>query len=239
MPEFIVTGANSLIENFSEFLATAVSSRCVFLPTLSCIKLADEALDELGIPGDVSVCAICGAPYIERPVNLIPQEQRQRYKIQTKFRKAVLAVIALIVLFAAVFSGLAIKIYQKERLLEELASVHLEIEPVVKQTQEKLDKLRVIKSYISGGEASLDVIYKLYELMPQGIILVDFNYDDLTRAVRFNGRASRMSDVFKLVTVLEESEAFSNVQTRSVVQRQIADGELVDFQIRCNFNSNN
>jgi Tfp pilus assembly protein PilN len=68
--------------------------------------------------------------------------------------------------------------------------------------------------------------------------LLDFDYDDISKSVRFSGRAGRMSDVFSLVSVLENSDIFSNVQTRSVVQRRTMEGAAVDFQIRCNFKNN-
>jgi Tfp pilus assembly PilM family ATPase/Tfp pilus assembly protein PilN len=233
--EYILTGANSVIENFKNFLSTAVDKKCIALAAISCMNIADGALDELGIPEDVSVCAICGAVYIEAPIDLIPHEQKRKQNYNEQFKKAAVALISIAVLATGIASFLFVKTYQKEQLLKKLLSAFSQIAPAVQLTEEKRQKLDAVKAYLSGGESSLDVIYRLYELMPADILLVDFNYDDSSKAVRFNGRAGRMADVFKLITVLEESDVFSNVQTRSVVQRQAREGSVVDFQIRCIF----
>jgi Tfp pilus assembly PilM family ATPase/Tfp pilus assembly protein PilN len=234
--EFIVTGASSVMESFNRFLTTAVTNKCIFLPVFSSVVLLDGALDASGMPEDVSVCAICGAAYLDEPINLMPEEYKMRYNYQSKFRKATTILTALAVAFIMFFSILGIRIYQKQQLLKQIESLYSQIQPIVEQTEEKIHRLRIVKNHLSDGELSLEVIYNLYELIPSGISLVDFNYDDLTKTVRFNGRAGRMSDVFKLVTTLEESDAFSNVQTHSVIQRQARDGTTVDFQIRCSFN---
>jgi len=78
-------------------------------------------------------------------------------------------------------------------------------------------------------------IYNLYSIMPENISLIDFNYDDASRVVRFRGRAYKISDVFKLVSLLENSSSFSNVQTRSVAEKRTRASAAVDFQISCNF----
>jgi len=109
------------------------------------------------------------------------------------------------------------------------------IEPTADATEAKLKKIRVLKSQLSEGASSLDVIYHLYRLMPANISLIDFDYDDNSGIVRFRGRAVRMSDVFKLTTILDESERFDNVDTRSVAKRRTREGEIVDFQLRCSF----
>ncbi len=234
--EFIVTGASSVMESFNRFLTTAVTNKCIFLPVFSSVVLLDGALDASGMPEDVSACAICGAAYLDEPINLMPEEYKMKYNYQSKFRKATTILTALAVAFIIFFSILGIRIYQKQQLLKQIESLYSQIQPIVEQTEEKIHRLRIVKNHLSDGELSLEVIYNLYELIPPGISLVDFNYDDLTKTVRFNGRAGRMSDVFKLVTTLEESDVFSNVQTHSVIQRQVRDGATVDFQIRCSFN---
>jgi type IV pilus assembly protein PilM len=236
--EFIVTGASSVSDSFNRFLSTAVHDKCIVLPVFSFPVLLEGALGELGVPGDVSVCAICGGAYLEKPINLMPDEHKIRHSYQSKFRKVIMALAALMVLFIIICSVLATQIYQKKQSLEQIRSIYSQIQPVVEQTEEKMYKLGIVKNYLSDGESSLEVIYNLYELMPPGISLVDFNYDDLSKAIRFNGRAGRMSDVFKLVTILEESGVFNNVQTHSVIQRQSRESASVEFQIRCSFDVN-
>jgi Tfp pilus assembly protein PilN len=233
--EFIVTGSNAIAGIFNQFLSTALNKKSSAIAALSRVTIADEALDDSGIPEDISVCAICGAPYMQDFVNLLPKEQKYRQSHKDRFKKITILSISAVLTCIFFVSILAARFFQKKQLLEKLEYAHAQIEPVVSQAKAKKQKLDIIKTYISSKESSLDVIYRLYELIPAGISLVDFNYDDMSKTVRFNGRADRMADVFSLVGVLEESDAFSNVQTRSVLQRQIKDSSAVDFQIRCNF----
>jgi Tfp pilus assembly PilM family ATPase len=234
----VLTGAASVCKDFIGFLKTAINTPSELLNPLSGIQLSDDALSESGIPEDASVCAICGGIFIEDGINLMPQDQKIKSKKILLFKKAA-AISAFFMLMFLVFAGTVFfKIHQRQNILKKLESMYSQIEKVSADTEEKLKKLRSIKSHIAEGESSLDVIYNLYFLVPEGIALLDFDYDDISKSVRFGGRAGRMSDVFSLVSVLESSEAFSNVQTRSVLQRRTREGTVVDFQIRCNFKTN-
>ena len=134
-----------------------------------------------------------------------------------------------------IFSAVFVRLYQKQQLLKQIEAMLKDIEPIATVTEDKLKKLDIIKGQFSEGTSSLDVIVYLYKLIPANISLVNFDYDDKTYDVRFRGRAANMSDVFKLATILESSDKFKNVETRSVSKRRTSKGEIVDFQIRCNF----
>jgi Tfp pilus assembly PilM family ATPase/uncharacterized protein YoxC len=234
----VLTGSASVCKDFIEFLRTAINTPSELLNPLSGIELSDNALSESGIPEDASVCAVYGGLFIEDGINLIPQGQKAKRKKILLFKKAAIIFVAFILIILVFVAITFFKIRQKENTLKRLESMYSQIEGVSAETEQKLKKLRSIKAYISEGESSLDVIYNLYSLVPGGIALLDFDYDDISKSVRFSGRAGRMSDVFSLVSVLENSDIFSNVQTRSVVQRRTREGAAVDFQIRCNFKNN-
>jgi len=233
--KFVLTGANIACEDFLNFLNTAIDTPCEFLNSLSGVQLSDNALSESGIPENTSVCAICGSPFVEAGINLVPQDQKIKNKKKLLIKKAVIITALLIVIFFSLLSAGFFKIYQRNNTLKNLEFMYSQIDKTSSRIEAKLKKLRSIKAYLSEGESSLDVIYNLYDLIPAGISLLDFDYDDISKTVRFSGKAGKMSDVFSLVSVLEGSKVFSNVQTRSVVQRQTKEGAVVDFQIRCNF----
>ena len=173
--------------------------------------------------------------FVDDGINLLPQDQKIRSRKVLLFKKAA-AISALFIFLLLMFVGAVFyKIYQREAVLKKLGSMYGQIEKVSTDTEEKLKKLQSIKSHLAEGEFSLDVIYNLYALVPAGISLLDFDYDDISKTVRFSGQAGKMSDVFSMVSVLEGSEIFSNVETRSVVQRRTREDTAVDFQIRCNF----
>jgi len=233
--KFVITGANIAREDFLNFLNTAIDVPSDFLNPLSGVQLSDNALSESGIPENTSVCAICGSPFVDAGINLVPQDQKTKNKKKLFIKKAAIVTVLLSIVFSTLLGAAFFKIYQRENTLKDLEFMYSQINKTSNQIETKLKKLRSIKAHLSEGESSLDVIYNLYNLMPAGISLLDFDYDDISRAVRFSGKAGKMSDVFSLVSILESSKVFSNVQTRSVVQRQTKEGAVIDFQIKCNF----
>lgn len=233
--EFLITGANSVIEDLSAFTREQMGIASRALNVLSTLTMADQALPDEGLSADCSVCSVCGGLFLSEGVNLIPAELRRKQKSKAKTRKLA-AILLSVVAGAALLSVIALaRLYQKEQLLMRLDNMLKQIESTTMATEDKLKKLRVVKKQLSEGATSLDVIYHLYRLIPANISLIDFDYEDKDRVVRFRGTAVRMSDVFNLATILEKSDRFGNVQTGSVSKRQTREGELVDFQFRCNF----
>jgi Tfp pilus assembly PilM family ATPase len=233
--EFLVTGASSVGENFSNILQQEMGLGCSYMNILSSFQLANNALTDKGIAKDSSIYAVCGGMFNWEGVNLIPEALRKKQKLQIRLTKLVSTSVLLAVIIFMTAAMVLVKLYQKERLLARLEAMLKQIEPRVSSTEEKLKKLDVLKEHFSQGASSLEAIYHLYKLIPGDISLVDFDYDDASRSVRFRGRAQRMSDVFKLTTTLEGSERFSNVQMRSVDEKRMQQGSVVDFQIRCSF----
>ncbi len=233
--EFLVTGAGSVIESFSNFLSADMEVSCTAVNSLSGITLADNALPENGLPRDTSICALCGGIFQERGINLISKERRHKFRQSAVIRKITKISISLILVFSAVMAVFGIRIYQKEKLLKKLEAMYEQVKSASSEVETKYNRLKSIRSQLSGEASTLSVIYNLYSLMPGNISLLDFNYDDTSGSARFRGRTDKMSNVFKLVTLLENSDSFSNAQTHSILERRTKRGAVVDFQIRCNF----
>jgi len=238
--EFVVIGANSVIKSFTEFFMITVEAPCKAVNVLRGVSLADKALAETGIPQEASICAVCAGPFAgEEGINLISQDEKRRQSQNAAIRKIISISIASFIIFSVALILTGLKIYQKERLLSELELMYSQVEPTAGQVEAKFKKLRSIKAHLSEEASSLHVIYNLYSIIPENIFLLDFNYDDTSSVVRFRGRAHKISDVFKLVTLLESSVSFSNVQARSVAEKRTRGAATVDFQIRCNFKNPN
>ncbi|MFA5069511.1 MAG: PilN domain-containing protein [Candidatus Omnitrophota bacterium] len=233
--KIILTGAVAAGEVFLDCLKMDANILSAYFNPLYGVKLSDNALSEFGIPENSSVCSVCGAACITAGINLIPRARKQTNKKRLLFKRVAAGLFIFTFICAALFTVYFIKVSRKERLLRDLEALYRQIDKTSDHLETKLKRLKSIKSYLAQGASSLDVIYNLYNLIPAGISLIDFDYDDEAKTVRFSGKAVRMSDVFSLVSLIESSEAFSNVQTGSVVQRQSGETVSVDFQLRCNF----
>jgi len=233
--EFLITGSGSCVEEFTSMLKVQLEEECKTVSVLSMLNIADGALGEEGVTENASVSAVCGGLFIGDGINLIEKEAKKRQKISLQFKQLVSILILSGVIIGVCLTLVFLQMHQKKKQLGQLKAMLKSVEPQAKALEDKIKKVDILKSQLSEGTSSLDVLYNLYKLIPSAISLLDFNYDDTTRVVRFRGKSQQMSDVFKLVTILEGSDKFSKVETRSVVKRRIRRGEVVDFQIRCNF----
>ncbi|MDD5504715.1 MAG: PilN domain-containing protein [Candidatus Omnitrophica bacterium] len=233
--KIILTGAAVAGEVFLDCLKADINISSSYFNSLYGVRLSDNALSESGIPENASVCSVCGAACMGFGINLMPQSRKQINRKRSLFKKLVAGFSLLFFACVVFFTVYFVRIDRMERTLEDLEALYSRIDKTSDLLEIKLKRLQGIKSYLAQGESSLDVIYNLYYLIPEGISLADFDYEDESKILRFSGKASKMSDVFGLVSLMESSEVFSNVQTGSVIQRQTKDGVSVDFQLRCNF----
>ncbi|MFC1807535.1 pilus assembly protein PilM [Candidatus Omnitrophota bacterium] len=233
--KFLITGADAAIEDFKIYLSAQVSSEVAGKKVLAELLVSDATFIDKGIPKDISICALCGSFFMQEGINLIPDELRKKQRLRSKVSKLLSLSVSVLFILLILFAGFLFNINQRERTLRRLSLMLKKVAPAAEATEAKQKKLEIIREQFQGEASSLDAIYNLYKIIPNSISLIDFDYDDKARVARFRGRAKRLSDVFKLTTTLEGSEYFSNVQTRSVSSRRTQQGEVVDFQIRCNF----
>ncbi|MFH1867811.1 MAG: pilus assembly protein PilM [Candidatus Omnitrophota bacterium] len=235
--EFLVTGAGAVIDDFSNLLHVEMNRPASSLSALEALSLGDDALTDKGISQESSVCDICGSLFIKDGINLISSEQRKKQRLQAKIKRFTFVAVVAAAIISLFAMAVLIKLYKKQTHLKHMKSLLQTIEPEAKKIEDRIIKLEAIKAQSAEGTSSLDAIYHIHWLIPPNISLIDFNYDEASGVVRFRGTAEKMSDVSKLPTILEKSEKFSNVQIRSAAMRRKQQGEVVDFQIWCNFTS--
>jgi hypothetical protein len=230
----LITGSSAVAESFNNYIKGYIDVPSEFINILSSIEMDHGTAEKKVIPPEVSISAVYGAFFVSEGLNLLLEEQRKNQRFQEGIKRLAaisLSVAGIVILLVLLF---LVKFYNRSSALAETKKMLKEIGPVLKSTEDKLKRLKVVKQQFSEGSSSLDVLYNLYKLIPSNISLVDFEYDEDSRIVRFRGTATKMSEVFRLATILEESDRFSGVQTRSVSKLQTKE-ELIDFQIRCNF----
>jgi Tfp pilus assembly protein PilN len=78
----------------------------------------------------------------------------------------------------------------------------------------------------------LRVLRELYTVVPSQVALT-LMILDTKGTVLLKGQAPSMSEVFALVSALEESSLFHNVQVRYANKRQTQEREIADFEVQC------
>jgi len=230
--EFIVTGADPVLKDVSRLLQNELRIQSREVNIFSTLTLSEDALTEGEISKVVSMCGACGGLFLSKGINLVSEEVRGKERLRMKVKGVVGALIFCVLCLGLLSSALLLKLHQKRSLLASMKSMLGQLEPMTEVTEEKMERLDLVKNRFSEGTSSLDVILNLYKIIPGNVSLIDFDYDEDNHLLRFRGTALKMSDVFKLATLLESSGRFSKVETRSVNKRRTKTAELVDFQMR-------
>jgi Tfp pilus assembly protein PilN len=99
-----------------------------------------------------------------------------------------------------------------------------------KDLEEKVERLKKIKSKIDTKSVALNYILEVSRLLPVELVVtgLTFQKDD---SLVIKGRAAEMSDIFKFITTLDASPYFQQVQTRYTTRKKIKNQDINEFEI--------
>ncbi len=178
-----------------------------------------------------SYSSLIGTAVGGEDVDLIPKALKIFRAAGIKKKKLAISVVLSIAVIASVSIMVWNKVHQRELALETLESELKDIAPAAEEIEKMRLSSEVIKSQLSKKSEASDIINELYKIVPANIYLVLCSYED--EKVELKGTANVLSDVFKLVTILENSAYFQNVKVRYATKRKIGSEELIDFEISC------
>ncbi len=184
--------------------------------------------------GNCSASAILGlvSGADKERINLLPGEVKKEEEEKSKIKDLVFLGAALFLLLVVSAGALALKIYKKELYLKRLETVLKEENPKAKEVESAMKKLTLIKQRLNPSGSSIDVIYELYNLIPAGVSLSIFSFDE-QQLITLQGVAVNMSDVFNFQGILEKSPYFKNVEVKYASKRKVRNAEVTDFRITC------
>jgi len=123
-------------------------------------------------------------------------------------------------------------VYNKTAYLREVKEKIAKIETSANEVEKMGMRISLIKKRLDAKGASINILSEIYKLIPKEIHLTNINVREKKEAI-IKGRAHEMSDVFKFVTTLENSEMFANVKTSYTTTKKDGDTEYADFEIIC------
>lgn len=183
-----------------------------------------------------SYSSVLGAGLGLEGVDLLPKELKAAKEAKTKKNELIVSAALLLAVITALSFVVWNKMHQKTVALKTAESRLKEITPEAQKIEKMRLAAEVIKSQSKKKSEALDVLSELHKIVPPQIYLSMYNYDE--EKVELKGTASVLSDVFRLVTTLENSPYFQNVQVRYATKRQIGGQEFVDFEIACPLSAN-
>lgn len=232
--EAVFTGKVSELADSKEYLEDALNMKVEFIDSFRPVPL-DILPKFQPYAVQASYSALVGSAFQTEEADLLPKEMKSALALKTKKKELVISVILTAALILLVSFIIWNKILQKERNLKALESKLTQTAPAA----EEIDKMRsasdVIRLQLKKKSEALDVLNELYGIVPPQIYLALYAYEE--DKVELKGTAVVLSDVFRFVTVLENSPYFQNVEVRYATKRKIGDQELVDFEISCPLSS--
>jgi len=183
-----------------------------------------------------SLAGIIGLGLKEVPesINLIPHDLkaivRNIYARKEIIRIAMFIAAITLVLGLAAYKNLE----NKTRYLEAVTLELKKIEKDALKLEEFEKNFEFMKSHLMKKPASIDIIYGVYQALPQSLSLNSLGYEEAKQVV-LRGQTPDLSSVFLFVSQLEKAPVFKDfqVKVKYVSKKKTQSGEIVDFEIVC------
>ncbi|KPK41764.1 MAG: hypothetical protein AMJ78_04545 [Omnitrophica WOR_2 bacterium SM23_29] len=228
--EAIFTGNTSELAHSKSELERSLNAKVEFMGSFERVPLSIATPFQPYV-AQASYSSLLGTAIGPEEVDLLPKALKLTSQIRIKKRELTISAILILTVITSASFVIWNKIYQKEQELEILDSKLKDTAPLASEIEKMRSTSEVIKSQLTKKTEALDVLNELYKIVPPQIYLALYTYDG--EKVELKGTASVLSDVFRLVTILENSPYFQNIEVRYATKRKIGSQELIDFEINC------
>lgn len=167
-------------------------------------------------------------------MDFVPQEIKMKKKVREGGREMITSGILVMVCMMLLCFFLALKVYIKTDVLDQLDNLSAEHEGQAQLLEKASNKSRLVWTLLKNRGKSIYVFDRVTSLIDKQTYLTSFKYDQEGN-VTLVGTATSMSAVFAFVTELEESNYFSSVKTKSTKSRRVGQNDVADFEIECTF----
>jgi len=165
-------------------------------------------------------------------MDLTPNEQKVQNVMDRKTKQLTLMGLLVVAIVTALSFLCLTHVHTKNTYLAKLKKTIAKIATEA----EGIDKMRVmidrVEQRLDSRGSSLECINEIYRITPKEISLTDIDIDEKQMVV-LKGHGFAMSDVFKYVKTLEESDMFENVKTTYTRVKNDKDAEFAEFEINC------
>jgi len=199
------------------------------------IKFSPLALSALeGLQDSFATLAGLGIDEPPDSLNLLPfslKEKRRGLTRKREYLKLGLLILSIIIIWII---GLNKTIDNKAgyvgRLKTELAKIAREARPL----EETEKRLKFMETRQQKKASCLDIVYELHQIIPDGVSLVNLNFDE-DKEIVLRGQSGELNSLFEFMQRLEKSSVFKkfNCKIRYATQKKTPTGEFVDFEISC------
>ncbi|MFH1691531.1 MAG: PilN domain-containing protein [Candidatus Omnitrophota bacterium] len=182
----------------------------------------------------VSVSALFGLGLdpVKKKINFVLPEAQIRKTLRERQRDLIFFGSAGMYLILVICGIYLEKMANRQSYLDLLKDNYRKISTQTESLNEKLERLKKIKSKLDIDATVINYVYEISRLIPSEIVLKNFDFEK-DEKVLIKGRAREMSDVFKFITILEESPYLKDIQSRYMTRKKIQGKDVNEFELIC------
>ncbi len=191
-----------------------------------------EKLKKSGIPPDTSLTAVADFALEEKGKRLsfaLP-EMVVRRTLKEKTKDLTMLGVLLFYVFTVTMAFVWGGQYNQQSYLKRLTERNKLIELDIGNLVDRYKKIGIVKHFIYERKMPLLLLNEIEKLTPPEIIINNISLEKRD-AVTLRGQGTKLSDVFKFVTTLENSKYLQEVSTKYTKTKKVKDRELTDFEI--------
>lgn len=184
--------------------------------------------------GPLAMCSLSATAQLlssgPHDMSFVLPEIQIRQSLREKARELFLAGSLGIYLLTLVVGFFLSRLYHQQTYLRQLHERNGAIEQEIGDLVNQSRRIEVVKNYLTGRELPLRYLAELQKLIPDEVALDFMSVDEQQRGV-IRGQARQLSDVFKLITALENSRFIEQVDTKYTRRKKVRDHEVTEFEL--------
>ena len=188
------------------------------------------------IPKDASLIAVTEVVLEEsdKGLSFILPEIQIRRALKEKTKELTIMGTLFIYFFSIIIFMFLGRLYNEQSYLRRLnlrtEAIKKEVGDLVNQTR----KIEFIKGFLFSRRLPLLFLSELQKSIPEEVSIDYLSLDEVNKAT-LRGQANQLSDVFKFVSVLEQTKYFKDITTKYTRTKKVRDKEINNFEIEFQF----
>ncbi len=228
--ETVFTGIVEPVAGLLDEAASVLGTKIDVAPYPDVIKPDKKLKKIIGDTPELSLISVASLFITgkEKQISLVPEDVKGRQHLEEKSREVTMAgflsVIAFILLCAIFFT----LIFFRHMYLSQLKESYKDENTEVKRLDHISSKANRLEAFLHQKGNALAVLVDLYQAIPETVYLESIEYD-AEEVITITGTAGSMSQVFSMVTDIENSRDFKNVHVDFTRSRRVDGEEVADF----------
>ena len=163
-------------------------------------------------------------------INLIPEEIKIHQAFEDKMKRLLMTGVFFMVIFFQICLIFVSRMYYKEKYLNSLKDTFAEKIGEADKLRDISEKTSAVRNYLGNKTDAVDIIAKLYDMLPGEIYLKGITIDKDGK-IFIKGTSKSMSRIFAFVTELENDKLYASVKTEFTEARKEEGEDVSDFGI--------